>query len=146
MTGIADNGASKMIGPMGSSTRCVLIVDDDPDVHKLLGYTLRSLPVRLTYALNGQDALNAIAAECPDLIILDLQMPEMSGFELLEHLGMNAGTADIPVVVFSGFVEVAYTHANNMIDWPVQVIQVIKKPVRVSEIRELVREWLCPSS
>ncbi len=146
MMGNADNGALKVTGPKGNNARFVLVVDDDPGVHKLLGFTLRSLPVKLAFAMNGKDALNAIAAQCPDMIILDLQMPEMNGFELLERLGMEPGTAAIPVVIFSGFVEWAYSQANNLIDWPAQVIQVMRKPARVSELRELVRARLCSDS
>jgi CheY-like chemotaxis protein len=146
MTRIEDNGAARMTEPMGDGANRVLIVDDDPGIHALLGFALRVLPVEVSFALDGKVAMSLVDAQRPDLIILDLQMPEMDGLEVLERLGANPETANVPVIVFSGFVECAYSRANGLMKWPAQVVEVLKKPVQLPVLRELIREHLCPDS
>jgi CheY-like chemotaxis protein len=57
--------------------------------------------VRLTVSLNGLDGLSAIRQNRPDLVLLDMQLPDISGLELLRHLKTDDDLADIPVIVVS---------------------------------------------
>ena len=80
----------------------LLIVEDNPaeqlGIAELLGHT----DVDLTAVGTGAEALAALRQEPPDCIVLDLRLPDMSGFDLLETLRDDAALADIPVVVFTG--------------------------------------------
>lgn len=82
----------------------VLIVDDDPRARQLaqtaVAQGLPDYTIRL--AENGQEGLAAALAAPPDLIILDLMMPQMDGFTVLDHLRANERTRQIPVVILSG--------------------------------------------
>ncbi|MGA7263616.1 MAG: response regulator [Stellaceae bacterium] len=77
----------------------VLVVEDDEEQRQFVCATLGALGWTVREAANGRLALDAIAAELPDVILLDLMMPEMDGFELVAALQANAIWRDIPVVV-----------------------------------------------
>jgi len=82
----------------------VLIVDDDPQSRTLYQQVVtQSLPdFRCLAVGNGARALEAIEHEIPSLVLLDLMMPEMDGFTVLEHLRSNRATMHLPVVVITG--------------------------------------------
>jgi CheY-like chemotaxis protein len=77
----------------------VIVVEDDEDQRQLVRAILGARGWRVREAANGRLALDAIAAELPDVIVLDLMMPEMDGFELVAALQAKAAWREIPVVV-----------------------------------------------
>jgi signal transduction histidine kinase/CheY-like chemotaxis protein len=77
----------------------VLIVDDDPKAVELIAVRIRSMASVIHRAYNGREAVAIASREIPDLIVLDLMMPEMDGFEVVEALNGNPRTAQIPVVI-----------------------------------------------
>ncbi|MBM3151031.1 MAG: pyridoxal-phosphate dependent enzyme [Chloroflexi bacterium] len=78
----------------------IAIVDDSPDVRKLIRRILQSQgDFTLFEATNGREALELVDKENPDLIVLDLMMPEMDGFSVLDALKAKPATANIPVIV-----------------------------------------------
>lgn len=79
----------------------ILVVDDEPDILSVLVYHLSREGYRVTTAVNGQGALTAAAAERPDLIILDLMLPGMDGYEVLQRLRNADRTAAIPVILLT---------------------------------------------
>ncbi len=79
----------------------VLAVDDDPGVIKLLQQMLPAESYTLLAAYDGKQGLTLARGEHPDVILLDLLMPGMSGFEVLEKLRADAETVDIPVIVLT---------------------------------------------
>ena len=79
----------------------VLVVDDERDITALVAYHLAKAGYRVTTAATGPDALQAVAAEPPDLIVLDLMLPGRSGFELLEDLRGREATRDIGVILLT---------------------------------------------
>lgn len=83
------------------SNYSILIVDDVPLNVLLVKKMLARMGMQMYTASNGQDALNKLAENKPDLILLDLMMPVMDGFEVLEHLREDESTKDIKVVVLS---------------------------------------------
>ncbi len=83
------------------TARDILIVDDTSDCLFVLRGMLESHGYRVRTAQSGREALAQIAAGTPDAVMLDVQMPEMSGIELLERLRSSPATARIPVVLIT---------------------------------------------
>lgn len=79
----------------------VLVVDDEASVREYIRECLRGQGYRILLAANGRDGIQAAIEYDPDLIILDLMMPGMSGFEVVEELKRHPTACDIPVVIFT---------------------------------------------
>ena len=88
-----------------SATGKLLLVDDSADSRDLLGELLLALGYTVQTAGRGEEALARVAEEAFDLIILDLMMPGMDGYEVLSRLKQDAGTRHVPVLVVSGYTE-----------------------------------------
>jgi len=77
----------------------VLVVDDNPDDRKLLRRILESAQHRVVEASGGAEAIDKITDDLPRLVVLDLMMPDVDGFAVLEHLKRDRITREIPIVV-----------------------------------------------
>ncbi len=88
-----------LVGAMSSPV--VLVVDDDRDIVELLSTTLRKKGFAVAAAYDGREAIQAVKAKRPDLVLLDLRMPVMDGYEVIEELKGNEETSDIPIVVMT---------------------------------------------
>ena len=90
-----------MVGRAGSAT--VVVVDDNEANLGLVARVLATRPeIRTSYARDGVAGLELVAAELPDLVLLDLHLPRMDGGEVLRRLKADPSTARVPVVVLSG--------------------------------------------
>jgi CheY-like chemotaxis protein len=79
----------------------ILIVDDEPDIPELLKLSLINEPYDFLVAYNGEQAIDITLAELPDLILLDIMMPDMDGYEVVEHLKNSKTASEIPVMMIS---------------------------------------------
>ena len=79
----------------------ILVVDDEPDALEVLGFKLREAGFRPIFAKDGTRALEVAREERPDLIVLDLMLPEVDGLEVCKILRRDPGTASIPVVMLT---------------------------------------------
>jgi CheY-like chemotaxis protein len=86
---------------MSTQTGYLLVVEDIPDILNLLEATLKFKGYRVVTAHNGEEALDIIHNEHPDLIIADILMPKMDGFSMVHRLRINPETRRIPVVFLS---------------------------------------------
>ena len=86
-------------------TPTVLVVDDDPPSLELLQAYLEDVDCKTVSAHDGPDALEIIAKEPPDLILLDVMMPKMSGFEVCKRIKKDPKTSDIPVIMVTALNE-----------------------------------------
>jgi two-component system phosphate regulon response regulator PhoB len=82
-------------------SRRILMVDDEPDITGLVAYHLARAGYRVITAATGPEALRSVRDERPDLIVLDLMLPGMSGFEVLAELRRREDTRDIGVIVLT---------------------------------------------
>jgi two-component system sensor histidine kinase/response regulator len=80
---------------------CVLVVDDVESNIQIIGGTLGKLGFEIIPAITGAQAFQRLAARCPDLILLDLMMPGLNGFEVCAQIRKNPSWADIPVIFLS---------------------------------------------
>ena len=87
--------------PRANSAAPVLLVEDEPDIRETLREVLESEGYLVQTAANGQEALDLIHHEKPALILLDLTMPVMNGYDVLRALKANGELAKIPVTIVS---------------------------------------------
>ena len=87
-------------------TARILVADDDETIIRLLTITLRNEGYELIIARNGRDALDMTNQEQPDMAILDVMMPEMTGFEVCHALRAQPETATMPIIILSGLSDV----------------------------------------
>lgn len=116
-----------------SPGKTILIVDDDPSCRKLVRKILEGVGYQVLDAESVRDALNQIQTNHPDLVVLDLGMPEHDGFTFLKFRAQNTLTASIPVLVFSltkddNTVERALAMgANQFLGKPIVASQLLQK-------------------
>jgi excisionase family DNA binding protein len=83
----------------------VLVVDDDPQVREVVRLNLEIEGYSVKEAANAEEGLAAVAEDAPDLILLDVMMPQVDGWEMLRRVQEQHGIGSIPVVMFSGQLE-----------------------------------------
>ena len=79
----------------------ILVVDDNDDSLRIIQTVLQNNGYAVRTARSGPEALDLVQKEVPELILLDVMMPEMSGFEVLERLRADAPTARVPVIMLT---------------------------------------------
>ena len=84
-----------------ASEKRILVVDDEPDVRNFLATCIEDAGFQIETAVDGQDAMEKIKANKPDLMTLDMVMPRHSGIKLMRKLRQNEEWADIPVIVIT---------------------------------------------
>jgi two-component system phosphate regulon response regulator PhoB len=82
-------------------THRILVVDDEPDITALVAYHLARAGYRVSTATNGQDALKSAREERPDVVVLDLMLPGVSGYEVLRELRQRPETREVGVILLT---------------------------------------------
>ena len=80
----------------------VLVAEDDDSSREFVCRMLKNRGYQVFEASNGQDVIDFLQKDQPDMILLDLVMPKLDGFEVIEHIQSNPDWANIPVVIFTG--------------------------------------------
>jgi CheY-like chemotaxis protein len=83
------------------TTRRILVADDNQQIRLLVGAALRSLGHEIVQAVDGEDALQKAISERPDLVLLDVTMPKLDGFEVLRFLHKQPETANVKVIMLT---------------------------------------------
>jgi PAS domain S-box-containing protein len=128
----------KQYVPVGGGAP-VLVVEDDPATRQLLSRELTRAGWRVTEAANGRVALDEVARERPAMVLLDLMMPEMDGFEFLDELRRRHSSAEIPVVVITAMTltEADRRRLNGGVERVVQK-RPLEEDTLLAEVRALV--------
>jgi two-component system alkaline phosphatase synthesis response regulator PhoP len=79
----------------------ILVAEDEPDIRGLITFSLRYAGYKVVEASNGEDAVQKTLEELPDLVLLDVRMPRMSGYEACRVLKAHESTRNIPVIFLS---------------------------------------------
>lgn len=116
----------------------VLVVDDEPDVVEMINFALGVEGFEVLCAYDGISALDMVTTERPDLVLLDIMMPMMSGYEVCEQLKANPGTQDIPVICLSS-AHAPDAHAHSM---KVGAVMLIEKPFLPSDLVNHIRRHI----
>ena len=124
----------------------VLIVDDNPQNVELLQAFLESLPVKLITAVDGVDALAKVAEHNPDLILLDVMMPRMSGFQVCQKLKGDPATKDIQILMVTALHELGDIErasecgTDDFVSKPVNKVELQTRVKSLLRVRHLKSE------
>lgn len=116
----------------------ILVVDDEPDIVNIIRCHLECCKCEVVTAANGEEGLKKAASESPDLILLDVNMPTMDGFQMLEHLKGRSDLKDIPVIMTTVACEpqsIATASSYGIADY-------ITKPFELTELSEKIARAL----
>src|SRR4051794_4026915 len=102
----------------------ILAVDDEPDMVEVVSYNLTLAGYAVITAANGQQALDRVHDRRPDLIILDLMLPDIDGFSVCEILRRHPATATIPIVILSAW----STHDSRHLGLELGALDYLTKP------------------
>jgi DNA-binding response OmpR family regulator len=116
----------------------ILVVDDEVNIRRLVEIHLRHAGYRVTTACDGNDALAKLRADRPDLLVSDVIMPHMDGFELLKRLKADSDTAGIPVVMLT----VKALNGDIFEGWQSGVHYYLTKPFSPTELLAAVKQGL----
>ena len=116
----------------------ILIVDDDLDTLRLVGLMLQRQGYQISAATNGQQGLDKAFEEHPDLILLDVMMPDMDGYEVTRRLRQNPATLSTPILMFT-----AKSQLNDKVaGFEVGVNDYLTKPTHPAELQARVKTLL----
>jgi CheY-like chemotaxis protein len=124
----------------------LLVVDDDPQVVDLVHQLLEGEPYEIVAAADGQEALEAIAEKRPDVILLDLLMPRMDGFGVIDHLKQDPQSRKIPVIVLTA--KPLTTTERVALDQTVRTViqkRGLDRDTLLQELRGLLRAYRDPT-
>lgn len=116
----------------------ILVADDDPDILSIVSMSLESQGYTVHKATNGREAVDIAREQRPDLILMDMMMPVVSGYEAVRELKAGASTSDITIVGLS-----AKAMATDMARATEAGIDgYITKPFRIAQILSVVQSYL----
>src|SRR5690348_17222771 len=113
----------------------ILAVDDERHIVRLVQVNLERQGYDVVTAFDGKEALEKVESESPDLIVLDVMMPYMDGFEVLQNLKKNPNTRDIPVIMLTAKAQ----DADVFRGWQSGVDCYLTKPFNPMELISFVR-------
>ncbi|HET9909015.1 MAG TPA: response regulator, partial [Anaerolineales bacterium] len=120
----------------------ILIIDDDLDTLRLVGLMLQRQGYQISAATNGQQGLDKAFEEDPDLILLDLMMPEMDGYEVTRRLRQNPSTIETPILMFTAKSQLD----DKVIGFEVGANDYLTKPTHPTELQARVKALLARMS
>lgn len=116
----------------------ILIVDDDLDTLRLVGLMLQRQGYQISAATNGQQGLDKAFEEDPDLILLDVMMPDMDGYEVTRRLRQNPATSNTPILMFTAKTQLD----DKVVGFEVGANDYLTKPTHPSELQARVKTLL----
>ncbi|MGD9364698.1 MAG: response regulator [Desulfobacteraceae bacterium] len=134
----------------GHAIADILVVDDDPAVQRMMRRILGRPGYHMLMANGGQDAFDKIADHLPDLIMLDLSMPMLDGFEVVTHLKSSPLTRDIPVILMTGLdssqnhVRALDVGANDFLSKtaePEEILARVRSHLKVKQLNDQLSDY-----
>ena len=122
---------------MGERLR-ILLVDDEPSIVKMVGKRLEVEGFEVLIAMDGQDGLDKARSQSPDLIVLDLMLPKLNGYEVCTMLKQDARYQKIPIVLFTAKAQ----EKDEKLGMECGANGYVRKPFRAQELLEKIRGLL----
>jgi len=142
---------TELSGDSDLAGACILLVDDNEQNLELLAAYVEELPCRVVTAADGIQALEAVRTSRPNLILLDVMMPRMSGFQVCAKLKKDPATRDIPVVMVTALNEVGDVEravdsgADDFLTKPVNRVELLTRArslIRLSLLQKQLNKTL----
>lgn len=114
----------------------ILCIEDDPDLQKIVGEALVEKGHQVHYAFSGQEGLGKMASVDPDMVLLDLMLPGISGVEVIESMQADPRTRFIPVIVVTGYNDPASMLSRSL--KALGAVAFVKKPINGGELCALI--------
>ncbi|MCE1254655.1 MAG: response regulator [Anaerolineae bacterium] len=118
----------------------ILIADDEKDIRDLISFTLKFAGYEVVAFGDGQEALDAVPREMPDLILLDVRMPRMTGYEACQKIKQDERIQHIPVVFLSAKGQEAEIQTGLNMGATEYLLKPFAPDELISSVRELLRE------
>lgn len=115
----------------------VAVVDDDPGIVKVIGVILRTNGFEVIDALNGSKAVTLVKEEKPDVVLLDIMMPDIDGFEVCRQLKADSSTRDIPVIFVSAKTGLEHVEKGEELGAAGYIIKPFAPAVLIAKIKEV---------
>jgi DNA-binding response OmpR family regulator len=116
----------------------ILVIEDDPATSRLVEYSLRHDGYQVVRASNGLEGIRMARTEAPDLVILDVMLPGLDGFEICHRLRSDAATARLPILMFSAKAQ----EIDKSTGLKVGADEYLTKPAAPAEIVSRVQQLL----
>ena len=116
----------------------ILLVDDEPSIVKMVGKRLEVEGFEVLIAMDGQEGLSKAQADNPDLIVLDLMLPKLNGYEVCTMLKQDARYQKIPVVLFTAKAQ----EKDEKLGMECGANAYVRKPFRAQELLDTIRSLL----
>jgi len=116
----------------------ILVVEDDPDIAELIVRYLEKAEFAVERAANGREALDAMAARLPDLVVLDLMLPQVAGLEVCRRIRSDTRTAAVPVIMLTARAE----ESDRIVGLELGADDYLAKPFSPNELVARVRALL----
>jgi DNA-binding response OmpR family regulator len=126
-------------------TMRVAVIDDDPDILKVLRVILGARGIEVQEALSGLKGFVMVKREPPDVVLLDIMMPDIDGFEVLRKLKLDPETADVPVIFLSA--KTGKEHVDRGLSLGAQGY--VTKPFDPEQLVDMIEEvagWRMPET
>ena len=118
----------------------ILIVEDDGDLQNMLSVALNREKYEMHYAFNGKEGYDKILSIQPDVILLDLMLPVLTGIEVIKRVTTNTLVRDIPIIVMT-----AHGDKADMLETSIRaqgVREYLRKPFEIAELKSLIKRML----
>jgi CheY-like chemotaxis protein len=116
----------------------IVVADDDPDILNIVSMSLEAMGHEVFRATNGAEAMVVVRAERPDLVLMDLMMPEVDGYEATMALKADPSTAAIPILALTA----KAMRGDEEKGRQAGVDAYITKPFRISQVLEVVNQYV----
>lgn len=123
-----------------STPKHILIVDDEPDLARLLAFNLACAGFETIQALNGRDALQSARTYKPDLVLLDVLLPDISGLDVCRALRADHSLREVPVLLLTAHAS-PQTRLESL---RMGVVDIITKPFSLKDLVPRIRQLLAP--
>lgn len=118
----------------------ILIIEDEANIRKLIAVNLKARGYQVIEAEDGQEGLEKLRDDLPSMLLLDIKLPDMSGWDVLEIMQNNPIYILVPVIVITA--SLGNANPNDIIQENKNLRKILKKPISIQELTSHVREVL----